>query len=241
MEEKMANQAPDGRRRHSSKRNGAHDNHDQRVAHVVPPLEGMGVDDDINNARPFHRVPSERRKHKSRQNGSTSGSDYNWASEGHESDGDDVNTSIDFGNLLPRAPSSHRKHRSRSADPRKAGGRGDDEERMMDKLLMHYSKKGLDREERKERANKSRTLFPRDDQRGDGAGELSSKGGGASAHRPERAASLPSESASPKAKAKAKPPARSMSMQPEMSRGNVHPSMPDFDELAARISALRNA
>jgi hypothetical protein len=231
-EDKMVNQAPDGRRRHSSKRNGSYDDYDQKLGHVVP-LEGMGVNDDINNARPFHRIPSERRKHRSRRHGSTSGSDYNGIDD-HESDEDEANTAIDFGNLLPRAPSSHRKHRSRSADPRKGGH--DDEERMMDKLLMHYSKKGLDREERKERA-KSRIPRPRADQHVDGAAELSSKEG-ASAHRPERAVSLPPESASPKAKAKA--PVRSLSMQPEISRGNnVHP--PDFDELAARISALRNA
>nr|TKW37895.1 hypothetical protein SEVIR_1G078900v2 [Setaria viridis] len=230
-EEKMANQAPDGRRRHSSKRNGSYDDYDQKVGHVVP-LEGMGVND-INNARPFHQIPSERRKHRSRRHGSTSGSDYNGAIDDRESDEDEANTAIDFGNLLPRAPSSHRKHRSRSADPRKGGC--DDEERMMDKLLMHYSKKGLDREERKERV-KCRIPRPRADQHADGAGELSNKEG-ASAHRPERAVSLPPESASPKAKPKA--PVRSLSMQPEMSRGNVHP--PDFDELAARISALRNA
>ncbi|CAN6243118.1 unnamed protein product [Urochloa humidicola] len=230
-EEKTANQAPDGRRRHSSKRNGSYDDYDQKVGHVLP-LEGMGVDD-INNARPFHRIPSERRKHRSRRHGSTSGSDYNGAD--HESDEDEANTAIDFGNLLPRAPSSQRKHRSRSADPRK-GGR-DDEERIMDKLLMHYSKKGIDREERKERV-KSRIPRPRADQPADGAAELSkSSKDGVSAHRPERAASLPSESASPKAKPKA--PVRSLSMQPEMSRGNARP--PDFDELAARISALRNA
>lgn len=232
-DEKLANQAPDGRRRHSSRRNGGYDDYGQKGGNVLP-LEGMGPNDDINNARPFPRIPSERRKHRSRRNGSTSGSDYNGASEDHESDGDDANTAIDFGNLLPRAPSSHRKHRSRSADPRK-GGR-DDEERMMDKLLMHYSKKGLDREDHKERV-KSRIPRPRADQRADGAGELPNKEA-AHAHRPERAVSLPSESASPKAKPKA--PVRSMSMQPEMSRGNVHPRMPDFDELAARISALKN-
>ncbi|WVZ77822.1 hypothetical protein U9M48_025643 [Paspalum notatum var. saurae] len=232
-EEKTASQAPDGRRSHSSKRNGTYDDYAQKGGQVLP-IERMGPNDDINNARPFHRIPSERRKHRSRRNGSTSGSDYNGASEDHESDGDEANTAIDFGNLLPRAPSSHRKHRSRSADPRK-GGR-DDEERMMDKLLMHYSKKGMDREEHKERV-KSRIPRPRSDHRADAAGELPNKEG-APAHRPERAASLPSETASPKAKAKA--PVRSMSMQPEMSRGNVHPRMPDFDELAARISALRN-
>ncbi|KAL6629861.1 hypothetical protein ACP70R_029626 [Stipagrostis hirtigluma subsp. patula] len=233
-EEKMSDQRPGGRRRHSSKRNGAYDDYDQKVGRVQP-IEGIGANDDINNARPFHRIPSERRKHGSRRSGSASGSDYNGAAEDHESEEEDANTAIDFGNLLPRAPSSHRKHRSRSADPRK-GGR-DDEERMMDKLLMHYSKKGLDREERRDRV-KSRIPRPRSDQPAEGAGERSNKEE-AHAQRPERAASLPPESASPKAKPKA--PVRSLSMQPEMSRGNVHPRMPDFDELAARISALRNA
>ncbi|XP_062224034.1 uncharacterized protein LOC133922640 [Phragmites australis] len=249
-EEKMTNQTPNSRRRHSSKLNGAYDDHDQKGGGVRP-LEGMGVNDDINNARPFHRIPSEQRKHRSRQNGSASGSDYNGAIEDRESEEDEANTAIDFGNLLPRAPSSHRKHRSRSADPRTGGC--DDEERMMDKLLMHYRKKGLDREERKERV-KSRIPRPRAEQPADGVRELSNKEG-ASRHRPERAVSLPTESASPKGpeiavslpsesanpKAKPKAPARSMSMQPEMSRGNVHPRMPDFDELAARIRALRNA
>ncbi|TVU32672.1 hypothetical protein EJB05_24415 [Eragrostis curvula] len=239
---KLTDQTPDGRRRHSSRRNGAYDNYDHKGGRVIP-VEGIGADDDINNARAFHRIPSERRKHKSRRNGSTSGSDYNGANDDHESGDDDANTAIDFGNLLPRAHSSHRKHRSRSADPRK-GGR-DDEERVMDKLLMHYSKKGLDREERKERDReerkervKSRIPRPRADQPARGVREHSNKED-APVQRPERAASLPPESASPKAKPKA--PVRSMSMQPEMSRGNVHPRLPDFDELAERIRALKNA
>ncbi|XP_062218248.1 uncharacterized protein LOC133918399 [Phragmites australis] len=233
-EEMKTNQIPDDRRRHSSKRNGAYDDYDQKGGRMQP-LEGIGANDDINNARPFHRAPSERRKHRSRRNGPTSGSDNNGAIDDHESEEDEANTAIDFGNLLTRAPSSHRKHRSRSADPRK-GGR-DDEERMMDKLLMHYSKKGTGREERKERV-KSRIPRPRADQPADSVIKLSSKEE-TPAHPPERALSLPSESASLKAKPKA--PVRSMSMQPEKSRGNVHPRMPDFDELAARISALRNA
>ncbi|KAL6888697.1 hypothetical protein ACP4OV_009723 [Aristida adscensionis] len=231
-DEKMTDQTPGGRRRHSSKRNGVYEDYDQKGRRVQP-IEGLCANDDINNARPFHRIPSERRKHGSRRSGSTSGSDYNGATDGHESEEDEANTAIDFGNLLPRAPSSHRKHRSRSADPRK-GGR-DDEEKMMDKLLMHYSKKGLDREEHRERV-KSRIPRPRSDKPAEGAGDRSNKEE-APRQRPERAASLPPESSSPKAKPKA--PVRSMSMQPE--RGNVHPRMPDFDELAARISALRNA
>jgi hypothetical protein len=56
-------------------------------------------------------------------------------------------------------------------------------------------------------------------------------------HPPERTVSLPSDSGNLGVKPKA--PARSISMQPDKSRGIVHPSMPDFDELAARISALR--
>jgi hypothetical protein len=241
-DEKMTDRTPGDRRRHSSKKNGSYDDYDQKYGRVVP-LEGIGAIDDINNARAFHRIPSERKKHRSRRNGSTSGSDYNGAFEDHESEEDEANTAIDFGNLLPRAPSSHRKHRSRSADHRKRGQ--DDEERMMDKLLIHYSKKGIDREERKEKDRqehkervKSRIPHPRAGQSADGVREHSNKEG-ALTPRPERVTSLPPESASPKAKPKA--PVRSMSMQAEMSRGNVHPRLPDFDELAERIKALKNA
>ncbi|KQJ93421.1 uncharacterized protein LOC100836034 [Brachypodium distachyon] len=196
-EEKMANQTPGSRTRHSSNRNGPRDDY-------------------------------ERRKHASRQNGSASGSDY-------QTEEDENDNAIDFGNLLPRAPGSHRKHRSRSAHPREGGH--DNEERMMDKLLRHYSKKGIDREEHKTRT-KSRTPRPRDDQPADSNGERSNREG--APNPPERAISLPTESGSPVAKAKAPAPARSIS-QPDTSRGNVHPRMPDFDELAARISALKKA
>uniref|UniRef100_A0A0D3F0Z3 IST1-like protein n=1 Tax=Oryza barthii TaxID=65489 RepID=A0A0D3F0Z3_9ORYZ len=219
-EAKMTSQTPGGRRRHSSRRNGSDDDYDQRVGYMLPPDDAA-----VNNARHFKRM-SERRKHGSRQGGSASGNDY-------ESDEDETNSAIDFGNLLPRAPSSHRKHRSRSAHPR-SGGR-DDEERVMDKLLMHYSKKGIDREEHKTRT-KSRTPRPRADQPADGVGERSNREV-APQHPPERTVSLPSDSGNLGVKPKA--PARSISMQPDKSRGIVHPSMPDFDELAARISALR--
>uniref|UniRef100_A0ACD5V5Q4 Uncharacterized protein n=1 Tax=Avena sativa TaxID=4498 RepID=A0ACD5V5Q4_AVESA len=182
-----------------------------------------------SSSRDGHRDDYERRKHSSRQNGSASGSDY-------QTEEDETDTAIDFSNLLPRAPSSHRKHRSRSSHPREGGGH-DDDERMMDKLLRHYSKKGMDREEHKTRT-KSRTPRPRADQpAADGNGERSNP------NLPERTTSLPTESGSPVAKLKAPAPARSVSLQPDTSRGNghVHPRMPDFDELAARISALKRA
>jgi hypothetical protein len=167
-----------------------------------------------------HHDGYERRKHSSRQNGSASGSDY-------QTEEDETDNAIDFGNLLPRAPSSHRKHRSRSAHPRERGD-DDDMERMMDKLLRHYSKKGMDREDEHRTRTKSWAPRPRTDQPADG-------------NPPERASSLPPESGSPVSKTKAPAPARSISLQPDTSRGNVHPSMPDFDELAARISAMKRA
>lgn len=227
-EEKITNQARGARRRHSSKRNGSYDDYDQKGGYIQP-LEGViGVNDAVSSARHVQRIPSERRKLASRQNGSASCNDY-------QSEEDGTYNAIDFGNLLPRAPSSHRRHTSRSAHVL-SGGR-DDEERMMDKLLRRYSKKGIDREEHKTRT-KSRTPRPRADEPADGIGERSNREG-APMHPPERAVSLPTESSTPDAKPKVT--ARSISMQPDMSRGNVHPRMPDFDELAARISALRKA
>lgn len=192
-DEKATNQAPGGRTRRPSSRNGSQDDY-------------------------------ERRKHSSRRNGSTSGSDY-------QTEEDETDTAIDFGNLLPRAP---RKHRSRSAHPREGGGH-DDEERMMDKLLRHYSKKGMEREEEHRTRTKSRIPRPRPDQPADGNNR-----DGAPSH-PERTVSLPAESGSPVARTKAPAPARSTSLQQDTSRGNVHPRMPDFDELAARISAMKRA
>ncbi|KAL5676292.1 hypothetical protein ACJX0J_012423, partial [Zea mays] len=47
-------------------------------------------------------------------------------------------TAIDCGNLFPRNADGQMRHNSGR------GGDMDEEERMMDKLLMHYSKKGLD-------------------------------------------------------------------------------------------------
>ncbi|VAI55642.1 unnamed protein product [Triticum turgidum subsp. durum] len=204
-----------------------------------PPTHGSLHDEATNDEKVTNQTPGgrtrrpssrngsqddhERRKHSSRRNGSTSGSDY-------QTEEDETDTAIDFGNLLPRAP---RKHRSRSAHPREGGGH-DDEERMMDKLLRHYSKKGMEREEHKTRS-KSRTPRPRADQPADGNNR-----DGAPSH-PERTASLPTESGSPVGRTKAPAPVRSTSLQQDTSRGNVHPKMPDFDELAARISAMKRA
>jgi hypothetical protein len=123
-------------------------------------------------------------------------------------------TAIDFGNLLPRNANGQRRHNSgRNGDL-------DEEERMMDKLLMHYSKKkGSDPTN-----NEAYT---------DALQEVS-------LHPPGRTVSLPPESVGPGEDAKV--PARSTSLQPDGPRSaHVHPKMPDFDELAARVKALRKA
>ncbi|KAK4843167.1 hypothetical protein QYF36_004843 [Acer negundo] len=95
-------------------------------------------------------------------------------------------------------------------------GEESDEENKMDNLLMHYSKK-------KEPQETSNT-------------------GGAPRHRsgkselplpPGRASSVPTEM-----KAKNEP-FRTKSMEEDLFNQHVHPKLPDYDDLAARIAALR--
>ncbi|VAI44080.1 unnamed protein product [Triticum turgidum subsp. durum] len=229
MPEKLVNMRPPYVKPNSSMK-PAHENPTDQAAHgyKLNGSEATGhrrdglVDDDGAPPRPV----SVRRK-SSRP--PTHGSLYDEAANDEKTEEDETDTAIDFGNLLPRAP---RKHRSRSAHPREGGGH-DDEERMMDKLLRHYSKKGMEREEEHKTRAKSRTPRPRADQPADGNNR-----DGAPSH-PERTVSLPTESGSPVGRTKAPAPARSISLQQDTSRGNVHPKMPDFDELAARISALK--
>uniref|UniRef100_A0A0A9G5B8 Uncharacterized protein n=1 Tax=Arundo donax TaxID=35708 RepID=A0A0A9G5B8_ARUDO len=95
---------------------------------------------------------------------------------------------------------------------------------MMDKLLMHYSKKGLDPTNKADNDKEAQS-------------DSQQKG---FFHPPGRAISLPPESVGPGEDVKV--PARSISLQPDCPRiVRVHPKMPDFDELAARVDALRKA
>ena len=91
----------------------------------------------------------------------------------------------------------------------------------MDKLLMHYSKKGVDPTNKAENDQEAQI---------DSQQKLS-------LHPSGRAISLLPESIGPGKEVKV--PARS-SLQPDVPRSvRVHPKMPDFDELAARVNALR--
>ncbi|XP_062227722.1 uncharacterized protein LOC133926003 [Phragmites australis] len=204
--EKVTRQTLSSHRRHSSRQNVA--NHDRK---------GNGVDDVVGNGKNVQRTPSSQPKHTGRRNGALNhDNDYDWFMRRRQPEADE--TAIDFGNLLPRNVSAQRRHKSG------CNGNLDDEERMTDKLLMHYSKKGLD---------------PTDKAANDNEAQIDSQQK-VSLHPPGRAISLPPESVGPGGDVKV--PARSTSLQPDCPKTvRVHPRMPDFDELAARVYALRKA
>lgn len=103
------------------------------------------------------------------------------------------------------------------------GDSRDEEEKMIDGLLMHYSNKRSPHEYGESNTSKS---------------NRSRKPGLATP--PGRVSSLPPEPTS--AQVPQRGHARAVSLQPEMlsTAGHVHPKLPaDYDELAARIAALR--
>ncbi|KAJ0251883.1 Regulator of Vps4 activity in the MVB pathway protein [Hirschfeldia incana] len=101
----------------------------------------------------------------------------------------------------------------------------DSEEKMMDKLLMHYSKKPSSYEKMKGESKSRRSHH--------------GKGEGEEIHHPARSLSLPSEQfAGPSEPAKTF--ARASSFQPERSEAkHVHPKLPDYEDLAARFAELK--
>ncbi|KAL7099875.1 hypothetical protein ACP275_09G113500 [Erythranthe tilingii] len=93
----------------------------------------------------------------------------------------------------------------------------DEEERMMDKLLHHYSRKKVGPADEKGGARKSRDA-------------------------PGRSTSFPGEVAAPTVTETPKKHTRTASLQPELLNGNavhVHPKMPDYDDFVARLALLR--
>ncbi|KAF8658792.1 hypothetical protein HU200_059279 [Digitaria exilis] len=203
-EKNATNQTHSSHTSQSSRQNGANYDHDQK---------GNGTGDVSVDGR----TTSSRPKHPGGRNGALNhNNDYDRLMQRRQPKVDD--TAIDFGNLLPRNSNVQRRHKSRH------NGDLDVEERMMDKLLMHYSKKGLNP------ANKADN---------DGGAQIDSQQN-LSLHPPGRGISLPPESIGTGEEVKV--PARSTSLQPDgPSCVRVHPKMPDFDELAARVNALRKA
>lgn len=113
--------------------------------------------------------------------------------------------------------------------------RKDEEERMIDKLLLHYSKRPSKCDVRK----KPQALATPD------TGEFSNNQTNGDQDKmesemvlfPKRSISLPHEQASP---SKATPIfARANSFQPYNQTCHVHPKLPDYDDLTARFASLR--
>ncbi|XP_047074912.1 uncharacterized protein LOC124684685 [Lolium rigidum] len=213
--EKVTSQTPSSLRRPASKHKVASDAYDEN---------GHGV----GNGRNVERTPSSRPSHSGRRNRALHMDDHDGSMLRPQAGEDE--SAIDFGNLLPRTTKGH--HRVDSKNTAVHGGDLDEEERIMDKLLMHYSKKGLHMDETKTTTGTSRTANY------DEAQTQCQENG--SLHRPGRTVSLPPESASTGEASQV--PARSSSLRLKCPRGvHVHPKMPDFEELAARVIALRNA
>ncbi|CDO98051.1 unnamed protein product [Coffea canephora] len=108
----------------------------------------------------------------------------------------------------------------------------DEEGKVMDRLLMHYSTKKFPHDTAKSDAVLKSSSQPDDIKPGRGSLDRSRDG------RPTRAASLPSETSPTEA---TKLRARASSFQPEVlnSSGHIHPKLPDYDDFVARLAALR--
>ncbi|XWS16361.1 hypothetical protein CRYUN_Cryun34aG0079200 [Craigia yunnanensis] len=109
----------------------------------------------------------------------------------------------------------------------------DEEEKTMDGLLMHYSKKKSPYEEvSKWKAN---LKPPPGRLTAEDTKEVSSFRNAKSdpSSPPDRAATSPTETAGRHT--------RASSIQPDMFAGHVHPKLPEYDDLATRLAALRRA
>ncbi|KAL5576423.1 hypothetical protein UlMin_018122 [Ulmus minor] len=117
-------------------------------------------------------------------------------------------------------PRSVRRTKLKPPPGREYASRKENEEEEIDELLMHYSNKRSPYDSGISKANPKPSL----DQGNDHGARIRG-----------RTSSLPPEQTSPPETTRW--PARASSMQPDA--GHVHPKLPDYDELAARLAALR--
>ncbi|KAA8540420.1 hypothetical protein F0562_024661 [Nyssa sinensis] len=115
-----------------------------------------------------------------------------------------------------------------------AHGQKDEEEKVMDGLLMHYSTKQSPHEQCKVEATLKPPPAHQTAVDSSKATRQKSKDG-----HPARATSFPLEPTSPIEATKG--PARASSFEPNMLNlaGHVHPKLPDYDDFVARFAALR--
>ncbi|KAJ0007863.1 hypothetical protein Pint_29840 [Pistacia integerrima] len=127
------------------------------------------------------------------------------------------------------------------------GNLNDEEEKKMDQLLMHYSKKktyppaGQDIDDTygaaRQRISRGNVYPPPGKQYEETNGTRHRNAKSEVPAAPARASSMPPEQNS--IDEAAKKHGRANSLQPEMLAGHVHPKLPDYDDLAARLAALR--
>ncbi|KAJ3699024.1 hypothetical protein LUZ61_002729 [Rhynchospora tenuis] len=182
----------------------------------------------------------DRKRHQQRHK--SQGSSAKFAGDEEEEE----DNAIEYGNLLRGTPRSHRRHRERRSSRHES--ERDDEERMIDKLLMQYSRKGtVGAESFKERTREissgNEPVKERNRERPPPPPPLKTRHSVDRVHHaPQRAASLPADTVQEEV---VRVPARAASLQPDLfspnGGGRVHPNLPDYDELAARLRALRNA
>ncbi|KAI3992490.1 hypothetical protein MKX01_022581 [Papaver californicum] len=146
-------------------------------------------------------------------------------------------TSIEGDDSMRRVPSARRREARNGLqhaldDDHKKGK--DEEEQVMDQLLIHYSKKPTKYEPVMVKAGLSSNVRP--SSRDETERRRPSSRNESERRRPSRATSLPPEPATPPKEA-GKGPSRATSFQPE--RLFVHPNLPEYDDLAARIASLR--
>ncbi|MED6223167.1 hypothetical protein PIB30_071360 [Stylosanthes scabra] len=146
-----------------------------------------------------------------------------------------------------------RKSRSRRRDESRRGlqilfdderHKTDEDERIIDRLLIHYSKKpSIPVPEKSRRKSKTRHGHQIDNSTvKNGTISGPDETPGMVAH-PPRSASLPHEESGTMEVNKVKIFNRAASFQPDGSKEarHVHPKLPDYDDLAARMAALRGS
>nr|XP_010927428.3 LOW QUALITY PROTEIN: uncharacterized protein LOC105049470 [Elaeis guineensis] len=146
----------------------------------------------------------------------------------------EVDRAIDDGKLLLRTPSGQRRLGSkRSATA--YDGTGNEDEMIMDRLLIDYSKKGLASGASKVRM---RSETPPTNHAEHEISDKIHPSRTESVHALDRSTSLLPELES--AAAGVQRHSCAASMQPD-NGGRAHPRLPDYDELAARFNALRRS
>ncbi|XAR53327.1 hypothetical protein NMG60_11021849 [Bertholletia excelsa] len=201
-----------------------HPNKDQVVGHARLHNHAREKDFPYHDDIPLPKPRSVRRKHSK------------------SSSRDDLVDSEDAG-VVKRSSSSRRRDGSRRGlqilfDEQLH--RKDEEEKVIDKLLLHYSRKPSTFEPEKPR-RKSKSHTPH--QIAADAGETSHSGRDRADVRdeiippPTRSVSLPRAQRTPEEPIKVY--ARANSFQADQPAPHVHPKLPDYDDLAARFSALR--